>query len=105
MHAEKVSHKILDNACSWMHAARRNAPNQKDQTQSKSSLSFVNSTLRRSPPRDKGRISIESDPFGFNPGVSLPLLPTVNARCLRCIRIVWTFITVTRTIRAIRVID
>ena len=25
MHAEKVSHKILDNACAWMHAARRNA--------------------------------------------------------------------------------
>ena len=25
MHAKKVSHKIIDNACSWMHAARRNA--------------------------------------------------------------------------------
>jgi hypothetical protein len=25
MHAQKVSHKILNNACSWMHAARRNA--------------------------------------------------------------------------------
>lgn len=25
MHAEKVSHKILDNACAWMHAARRQA--------------------------------------------------------------------------------
>lgn len=25
MHAQKVSHKILDNACGWMHAARRNA--------------------------------------------------------------------------------
>lgn len=25
MHAEKVSHKILDNACAWMHAARRKA--------------------------------------------------------------------------------
>jgi hypothetical protein len=24
MHARKVSHKIIDNACSWMHAARRN---------------------------------------------------------------------------------
>lgn len=25
MHAQKVSHKILDNACAWMHTARRNA--------------------------------------------------------------------------------
>lgn len=25
MHAEKVSHKILDNACAWMHATRRKA--------------------------------------------------------------------------------
>jgi hypothetical protein len=25
MHARKVSHKILDNVCAWMHAARRNA--------------------------------------------------------------------------------
>jgi hypothetical protein len=25
MHARRVSHKILDNACAWMHAARRNA--------------------------------------------------------------------------------
>jgi hypothetical protein len=25
MHAQKVSHKILNNACSWMHAARRNS--------------------------------------------------------------------------------
>jgi len=25
MHAQKVSHRILNNACSWMHAARRNA--------------------------------------------------------------------------------
>ena len=25
MHAQKVSHKILNNACPWMHAARRNA--------------------------------------------------------------------------------
>ena len=25
MHAEKVSHKILDNACAWMHTSRRNA--------------------------------------------------------------------------------
>ncbi|MCW8992136.1 MAG: transposase, partial [Gammaproteobacteria bacterium] len=25
MHAQKVSHKILNNACLWMHAARRNA--------------------------------------------------------------------------------
>ena len=25
MHATKVSHKILDNACAWMHASRRNA--------------------------------------------------------------------------------
>jgi len=25
MHARKVSHKIINNACSWMHATRRNA--------------------------------------------------------------------------------
>ncbi len=25
MHARKVSHKIIDNVCAWMHAARRNA--------------------------------------------------------------------------------
>jgi hypothetical protein len=25
MHARKVSHKIIDNACAWMHSARRNA--------------------------------------------------------------------------------
>lgn len=25
MHAEKVSHKILENACAWMHVARRKA--------------------------------------------------------------------------------
>jgi hypothetical protein len=25
MHAQKVSHKILSNACPWMHAARRNS--------------------------------------------------------------------------------
>ena len=25
MHAEKLSHKVLDGACAWMHASRRNA--------------------------------------------------------------------------------
>ena len=25
MHAQKASHKILNNACPWMHAARRNS--------------------------------------------------------------------------------